>query len=226
MSHFVGMVPAYANENGDIEVDADELEVESGRLGDRFLARRQRRLGNRMARLDSRMARRAELPEASDADDAVPIADAYQAAATAGLLVENQINGLGDETIAGSNVGALDDTLNRNFWAKSLVLDSDAPQVVLVTGITIAGLPVNVGAKGSPLSMYLRDSTRFGISFGRRMIQVGQVFRVTFENIDTSPHIVSGGLIGDELNPYSAQAWMESLLIKGAINGFTVPGIY
>lgn len=218
----IGSIAAYASDDGSIQLDQDEIaDLETGRIGDRIREWRGDRLENRLDRLQNRLATRNPSPAA-----AVPVADAYQAAAAAGIMVENQYNGLGSATIDGDDTGEIDDSLNRNFWAKSLVLDSDAPQVLLVTGIFVAGLPINVGSAGAPLSMFLRDSTRFGISFGRRMISVGQTFRVTFSNVDSSPHLVSGGLIGDELNPYSSQNWMEGLLLSGALNGFQVPGIY
>jgi hypothetical protein len=167
---------------------------------------------------------RMDIPEEEVPMEAAP-ADVYQAAAASGMISENQFNGLGSTTLAASGTGTLSDTINRNLWGKSLVLNSDAPAQVLVTGITVAGLPVNIGALGAPLSMFSHDSTRFGISFGRRLALTGQTFLVNVTNIDTgSAHQVAGGIIADELNPYAMQKWMETMLLQAASNGFNGPG--
>jgi hypothetical protein len=115
----IGSVPLYLNpQTGEVNVDPEDVNevAESGRIG-----------------------RRRGRGQAFDA----PIADVYQAAAAAGMINENQYNGLGNADIAASGTGSITDTINRNLWGKSLVLDSDDAPSILVTSITIAGLPLN-----------------------------------------------------------------------------------
>jgi hypothetical protein len=225
MATFIGMVPAYADDaTGDVFVNPNEIsgagdDDDSGFLGLgrearlRRIDRRQERLGRREARIRGRMG-------VEDDEQETP-ADIYQAAAAAGMVNENQFNGLGAVVLLASGAGNLSDTVNRNLWGKSLVLDSDDPASITVTAISIAGLPINVGAKGTPLSMFKHDSTRFGISFGRKLGLVGQTILVQLQNIDAgSGHTVSGGIICDELNPYAMQRWMEQMLLEAAVMGF------
>lgn len=225
MAQMIGYVPAYADEaTGDIYVNPDagivggHDEDDSGFLGPRARLRRLERRGGRIAAREAKIRNRLGY----DADDDEPApADIYQAAAASGMVNENQFNGLGFVALAASAVGFISDTVNRNLWGKSLVLDSDDPSSILVTAISIAGLPINVGSQGTPLSMFKHDSTRFGISFGRKLGLVGQTILVNLQNIDAgAPHTVSGGIICDELNPYAMQTWMERMLLEAAVSGF------
>jgi len=186
---------------------------------------RLRRIGRRLDRLQRRQARLA--PEELEVAEEAPVisespADLYQAAAAQGMVQENQYNGLGFVTVPKGAPGAtatLSDTINRNLWGKSLVLDSDAPAVVLVTSITVAGLPINVGNKGTPLAMFATNSTRFGISFGRKLALVGQSVVVSLQNIDAGvDHIATGGIIADEMNPYAMQRLWEKMLLTAAVD--------
>lgn len=226
MPHIIGSVPLYADEaSGNVFVDSHDVssagaDDEAGaywwpRHGERRLARidrREGRLEGREARLRDRMG--------YDPAEAAP-ADLYQTAAATGMVQENQYDGLGSVSIVASGTGTLSDTINRNLWAKSLVLDTDAPSLILVTSITVAGLPINVGSKGAPLSMFATNSTRYGISFGRKLALTGQTFAVNLSNSDAgSSHIVSGGIIADELNPYAMQLYMEKMLLMAATQGF------
>lgn len=230
----IGQVPVYLDNNtGEVYVDPDDVGAagyDDDGSGALFPFRRQRRaerLDTRISRLEGR---REQLRGPAQAPAAQPIADVYQQAAASGMVTENQYNGLGAVTLpvavgATFGTGFLQDTINRNLWGKSLVLDSDDPPSVLVTAISVAGLPVNVGSQGTPLSMFASDSTRFGISFGRRLALTGQTFRVDLANIDTGgTHDVSGGIIADELNPYAMQRWMEKMLLSAAVDGFSGPG--
>lgn len=238
MSYQIGTVPVYADESGEVYVDPEDVgamddEEEAGVVWPFGRQARLSRIDRRIARLESRRAALmgpGVAPAAAPAPAEEPImeaapADIYQAAAAAGMIQENQYNGLGSVAIAASGVGFLQDTINRNLWGKSLVLDSDSPASMLVTSITVAGLPVNVGAQGTPLAMFEKDSTRFGISFGRRLALTGQTFRVDLQNIDAgSAHNALGGIIADELNPYAMQRWMEHMLLTAATHGFVGPG--
>lgn len=224
----VGYLPAYADQTGNMYVDTNAALVgdaaggddDSGLLGlggGARLDRIERRIGRLQARRDRIASRRGI---AAVEDDETP-ADIYQAAAASGMLNENQYNGLGAVVLAASGTGNLSDVVNRNLWGKSMVLESDDPSSILVTGISIAGLPINVGSKGTPLSMFKHDSTRFGISFGRKLGLVGQTILVQLQNVDAgSGHTVSGGIICDELNPYAMQRWMEQMLLEAAVQGF------
>jgi hypothetical protein len=198
------------------ETDEDSI-VETGRLGVRG-ARNARSLDRRIARLEGRRARRM-----GDQDEVVADAmpqDLRQAAAAAGMLAENQFNGLGSSnSVAAGASGSITDTINRHIWAKSLVLDALSDQAnFLVTAITIAGLPFQIGSKGAPLKMFAQDSTRFGVSFGRRLALTGQTFAVTCTNVGAGADTFTGGLIVDELNPYAMQAFMEHMLLQAIVS--------
>ncbi len=221
----IGYLPAYADASGQMFVDTNAQLVgggdddDSGFLGLGPQARLDR-IERRMERLGARRDRIAARQGGGAAADETP-ADIYQAAAASGMLNENQYNGLGAVVLVASGTGNLSDVVNRNLWGKSMVLESDDPSAILVTGISIAGLPVNVGSKGTPLSMFKHDSTRFGISFGRKLGLVGQTILVQLQNVDAgSGHTVSGGIICDELNPYAMQRWMEQMLLEAAVQGF------
>lgn len=219
----VGNVPVhYDPQSGEVFVDPADAQVgdiddvaESGRVywpfGKRARGRRQ------VVRAARRGYAAPEVAEESPAD-------LYQAAAAQGMVQENQFNGLGYASIAAASSstspgsGTIENTVNRNMWAKSIVLDSDAPSQVLVTAITIAGLPIQIGTEGAPLSMFATNSTRFGISFGRKLALVGQEIQVTFNNIDTSSaHTATGGVIADEMNPFAMQRLWERMLLTAAV---------
>jgi len=226
MPQIIGTVPVYADDNGEVFVDPADVDSDSEEAGFLGLGKRARlsRIDRRLGRLERRRGR--VLSKFDDYEEEVPMeaapqADVYQAAAAAGMISENQFNGLGNVSLVASGTGSLSDTINRNLWGKSLVLTSDAPDQVIVTGVTVAGLPVNVGSQGAPLSMFAHDSTRFGISFGRRLALTGQTFQVNLQNVDAgNAHNVNGGIIADELNPYAMQRYMESMLLAAASQGF------
>lgn len=158
-------------------------------------------------------------------DDYLHAGDIYSHAAAHGMLIEGQVNGLGVVMLprrgdGGPGRGELRDCINRNVWGKALVLDARDPASAVVTMITVAGLPVNVGNQGTPLSAFTSNSTSFGISFGRRLALTGQTIVVTLENYDTAENMVTGGLLCDEMNPYAMQKWMEQMLLEAAVGGF------
>ena len=222
----IGSVPLYADEaSGEVFVNPADAQVgsadeESGFLGPKDHLRRIDRRLSRLQHRRERVLEREHKHEGGQMSEHAP-ADLYQMAASSGMVQENQYNGLGFTSVAASGTGALTDTINRNLWGKSLVLDSDSPANMLVTSITIAGLPVNVGSTGTSLSMFATNSTRFGISFGRKLALTGQQFAVNLQNIDSgSAHNVTGGIIADELNPYAMQLWMEQMLLTAATQGF------
>lgn len=231
MSTMVGSAPVYLNEaTGDLIADVNAIgemgemgEVDGVESGYVFQPRRARRRQRRLARIDARRARLAQkwgMAEEADAggDDDAPILDLYQQATALGAVTENQYDGLGSDSLAAGGTGQLADILNRNVWAKGFVLDSDDPPSILVTAITIAGLPVNIGSEGAPLSLFASNSTRFGIQFGRRPILVGQRVVIDLLNIDSSGHIASGVLVCDELNPYMTQQLWERVLVQAAVD--------
>lgn len=181
-----------------------------------------RHLRNKYERLKRKAARRGiQIDDDDDgAPEEKPIQDLYQHAVALGVVTENQFEGLGFASIAATTAGFIQDTVNRNLWGKGIVLDSDDAPSMTVTAITVAGLPINVGAAGAPLSMFQHDSTRFGITFGRRIALVGQVIRVDAFNNDSSAHSLSGAVVADEMNPYMQQALWERLLVQAAVEAF------
>ncbi len=215
----VGSVPVYHDpQSGEVYVDPADAQVgeveESGRV---YWPFGKRAKGRRQAVRETRRSYGREEAQESPAD-------LYQAAAAQGMVQENQYDGLGYTSIAAAtgattpSTASIEDTVNRNLWAKSIVLDSDAPSQVLVTAITIAGLPIQIGNEGAPLSMFATNATRFGISFGRKLALVGQQIQVTLANIDTgSAHNASGGVIADEMNPYAMQRLWERMLLSAAV---------
>jgi hypothetical protein len=224
MPDIIGSVPLYADDAGAVYVDPDDVEG-VGALSprrERRLSRRLDRLGRRSARISDRLYDDEEVEVQAAVQKMEEPADIYAAAAAGGMITENQYEGLGSATISAGGTGSLTDTVNRNIWVKSIVLDSDEAGVgfLLVTGITFAGLPLNVGSLGAPLRSFAHDSTRFGINFGRRLALTGQQIRITFSNVDSSGHTVSGTCIGDELNPFAMQKWMEQMLLQAAVSGF------
>lgn len=216
MSHtMVGHAPIYINEaTGDIVADVDGMEEDSGAV---YRPRRAARRQRKAARLQSRLARLGYTEVDEETEDE-PILDLYQQATALGAVTENQFDGLGSVSIAAGDTDTIQDTLNRNVWAKGFILDSDDPPSILVTAITVAGLPVNIGSEGAPLSLFDSRSTRFGIQFGRRPILVGQQVVVTLANIDSSVHIASGAMAVDELNPYMTQQLWERVLVQAAVD--------
>lgn len=234
MNDIVGSVPLYATESGTLYVDQGDINDgvgsieprDRGSRRDRRTTRKLARLGKRETRLLARLEDDEDDAQVSEVDTVtrrmeVP-ADIYAAAAANGMITESQYEGLGSASIAALGTGALSDTVNRNIWVKSIVLDSEVDGIgfLLVTAITFAGLPVNVGSLGAPLRTFSHDSTRFGINFGRRLVSVGQQIRITFSNVGAAAYVVSGDAICDELNPYAAQKWMEQMLLQAAVSGF------
>ena len=125
--------------------------------------------------------------------------------AALGQLSENQTASLGfvqapPLTNGGPEERVLYFTVTRPTWVKSILVDSDAPALVLVSFITISGLPMNIGDKGAPASMFAVNSTRWGFAGGARFMGAGTQIRVGVCSIDAaSSHAVSGGAIVDEL---------------------------
>lgn len=223
----IGFAPVYQDASGAMFVDPDGVEVggseESGFLA---LGNPQRRLGrmqNRIARLQGREAElsqrlggNAQQPETGPT---VYNADLRALAAQKGLIVENQFNGLGFTNVVASGTGQLTDNMNRDCWIKSMVLSSDVTAVTAVTSITIAGIPINIGSKSMPMEAFARDSVRFGISFGRRLVRSGQGVNIGLQNISAATAInVQGGLICDEMASYLVQGVAEAGLLA-AVNG-------
>lgn len=219
-------IQAYVDASGNIMVDTDSIggDDEGGALFRRGPGRGGVRRARKIARLRRRLAalESADPVVLDDGDDdeggQPPVLDLYQHAVSLGAVQENQFNGLGSVAITAGSTGNLTDTINRNIWGKGIVLDSDDPPSILVTAITVAGLPINIGSAGAPMSVFRHDSTRFGIQFGRRIALTGQAVRVSLSNIDTSGHTVSGVVVCDEMNPYMTQALWERMLTRAAVD--------
>jgi len=217
----LGYVPAYHDtETGEIVVDPNQVgemddDDDSGAVnwpfGRRARLARTQRMEDRLGRRVSRQQRRG-LTQPDENED---VADAYEGAVARGAIIRNQYNGLGSVIIADTATGTLTDVINRTFWAKSLVLACGTPTDVLVLSITVAGLPINIGARGMPMTAWNHDSTRFTFEFSKKLAVTGQSFTVTLQNINGAGanRTIAGGLIGDELDPYAMQHMVEANLL-------------
>lgn len=222
----IGYAPVYRDHSGAMYVDPDGVQIgnvedEAGflRLGN--AQKQASRLHNRIERLELREQQLARQggPVPPEQGPTVYNADLRAIAAQKGLIVENQFNGLGSATVVASGTGTLTDNMNRDCWIKSLVLSSDVTAVTAVTTITVAGIPINIGSKSMPMEAFSRDSVRFGISFGRRLVRSGQAVTVGLSNISAATSInVQGGLICDEMAAYLVQGVAEAGLLA-AVNG-------
>lgn len=173
---------------------------------------------SRLARRES--ALQARFGTAAHAVAAQTGADSLAAAKVAGLVVQNQYEGLGFVTLTASGgatpTGTLTDTMNRTLWIRGIVGSSDTPGFIIVTAASVAGIPINIGSLGAPLSMFGADTTRQGFEFAPRLAMVGQRVSVSVQNIDAAAgHSVSGGLVADEINPFAFQRTMEAMLLAG-----------
>lgn len=202
--------PVYQDEDGNLYADD-----ESGRIGDGIRRFRGRGISRRMGRLEARQGRMDRRAGYEGEDfNFNPSQDLRSVAASKGLINENQINGLGYVEVAANTSASLSDSLNRAMWIKGFVLDSDSPSAILVDGLFVAGLPMHIGNKGTPLSTFSGAATRFGIQFGAKLVSVGQTVQVDITNADTgSQHLVSGGVICDEMNPQLVQHYMEQTML-------------
>lgn len=224
----VGMVPAYANEAGEIFADAGALDSD----GDGYSDRQERRLGRfdrRSARIDDRRSERREKilsrwgSTFQNAGETVPREEAYSVLTAKGLINRGGVAGLGAITLAANVSGTLSSSMTRTLWIRNFVMVSDATgnALVAVNSITLAGIPVNVGNAGAPLSMFGSDATRFNDNlfggFGSsRAVQVGQQVSVVLTNLDTAAHTVQIGLVVDEVNPSVQNAMFETMMLQAA----------
>lgn len=171
----------------------------------------------RLARKES--ALQARFGTAAHAVAAQTGADSLAAAKVSGLVIQNQFNGLGFVTLVASGTGTLNSAgapVNRTLWVRGIVLSSDSPGFIIVTAASIAGIPINIGSSGAPLTMFGADTTRQGFEFAPRLAMVGQMIAVSVQNIDAGAgHSVSGGIVADEINPFAFQRTMEAMLLAG-----------
>ena len=94
-------------------------------------------------------------------------ADVYQQAVESGLVKSGQFNGLGVVEIRPGEIAFLRDTINRNMWMTRLILDGCGADLssVVVSAVTIAGLPMNIGSQDAPASAFRWDGTPPPITF-------------------------------------------------------------
>ncbi len=231
MAQEVGAVSVWRTADGRAFVDDEEVGALLSRSERQGILRGavSRRVGTlavRDARIDARIDRVRER-QGGPAGGYSP-EQAYQQAIASGMVNENQYEGLGYGTLTGT-AGAtlsLSNTVNRSIWIKSFVaqcaLAAGTQSVAaVVTSITIAGIPINIGSSGTPIAMFFHDATRFGMSFGRKLAAVGQQVAMTFENQLAVAQYVQAGAIGDELNPFVQQQVMQMQLLQAAASGFS-----
>lgn len=92
-------------------------------------------------------------------------ADVYQQAVESGLVRKGQFNGLGVVKIPPGETAFISDTINRNMWMTRLILDGSDLSMVVVSAVTIAGLPMNIGCQDAPASTFRWDGTPPPITF-------------------------------------------------------------
>jgi len=222
---FVGMVPvpAYDDGTGAIFINPDQAQI--GALDDgggppRRLLRRLARVQQAENRLENRLGQFAGQGSPAQMAPPATMADAYAALSAQGLINENQVNGLGYASVTTLSTGTLTDTLNRTVWVKSINVEASATaSQLLVTSIDFAGIPVNVGSKGSPSTVFNATSTRFGLSYGRRQIATGQTVTVNLYNASGSTIVASGTLIVDEVDAGVQRRLQENQLLGALTSG-------
>lgn len=107
-------------------------------------------------------------------------------------LAKRTFNNLGVVTLLSNGEGALQDTFNRNARITQLLLKVNQPDVVTFSAVTIAGMPVNIGAREAAAELiYLIPLDED--------VHVGQTIRVWLRNGGDSSVIVSGTCVTDEL---------------------------
>lgn len=225
MAHYIGSVPAYADESGMVYADVGALDSD----GDGLTNRQERRLGRIDRRIAHMQGRREALVnkwggDFANAGESQPREEAYSILTAKGLINRGGVAGIGAVTLAISGTGTISAAMTRTIWIRNFVLESDSTgeRLVAVTGITLAGIPVNVGSTGAPLRMFNSDATRFNDNlfggFGSaRSVQVGQTVAVNLTNLDTgATHVVQGGLVVDEVNPSVQNAMFETLMLQAA----------
>jgi len=134
-----------------------------------------------------------------------------------GYVQPGHYNGLGTiTTIAPGATGVLQDYLNRNCWARTLHLRTVKPaevaNKVVVTSVTHAGMPVNIGNLGAPIAQFENFDLERDGNENLVFLFVGQSFQVHLRNdSDQSVH-VSGGFDADELTYFGMGALLENTL--------------
>lgn len=109
--------------------------------------------------------------------------------------------------------GALEFTANRTFYIGELGFDTAYPRDVMITGISIAGIPWFVGPGDIPLSAFPWRIARED----QQMIHVGQQFRVTFANYGHHEALAAGFVRGYEVAfGFAAQA-MEFVILSALL---------
>lgn len=126
---------------------------------------------------------------------------------------------------AAQTYGMLMDNMNRDCWITQIILGGDLEHVD-VTGISIAGIPINMGMKGAPAQAFARDSAAFNLGWSRRLVRAGQSVAITLVYTGNTEARVNACLVCDEMATYLVQAAAEADL-QAAISGgfrYTVPG--
>lgn len=236
MSQFLGHVPVFRDPiSGQIMADPNALGALAhggGEVGAfrpfGFLApqdvRRERRLAaldERQERLAAREARLRDRWGLADPEELVAHAPAaartLDSAKRAGVINQNSWNGLGSTSVAAGSTGTLSQTINRIGWVKGLMLQPATAGAILVTSLTIAGIPVQIGSGGAPAELFATNTTRFSEEFSSRMVAFGQTIEVGLSNISGGAVTVGGVVLLDEASPQAFSRMMENMVLSALV---------
>ncbi len=240
---YLGNVPAFRDAAGNIHTDPAALgaltqgggyqsggyggpEVGNFSLVPEFMRTHQRQLSDaqaHIAHLESRLANKEErwgaaVAPREEVSHAPAAARTLDTAKRAGVVLQNSWNGLGSVSVVANGTNTLTSTVNRIGWIKGLQLSSDSPVNILITSLTIAGIPVQIGIAGTPLELFAKDTTRFSEEFSSRLVAFGQQVSVGLTNLDAgSAHTVAGVVIMDEASPAAFSRLMENLILSALV---------
>lgn len=145
--------------------------------------------------------------------------DLFSYARAQGLILENQLLGLGKTVIPpGGSWGELSTNVDRNLWARRLHLTCEDPGRVIVKTATVGGLPLGLGEHGVDLTYFTGTPEALGGPLALRPLLLGQRVHIVLQNTSERTLTVSGAIYADEINPAMTQKLWENILGDAAVN--------